>query len=66
VITSLTLINVADRAWIERRTGHDVRRDFAVPPPVWATSAGRPHGGRGEVKKDRREVKRGEKAEEKR
>jgi hypothetical protein len=37
VITTFTLVDVTTRTWIERRTGHDVRRDRALPPPVWAT-----------------------------
>ncbi|MET8450659.1 DUF6777 domain-containing protein [Streptomyces sp. NPDC005209] len=33
VMTSLTLIDLGSRTWIERRTGHDVARDQVVPPP---------------------------------
>jgi hypothetical protein len=36
VITSFTIIDVTARTWIERPTGHDVRHDRALPPPVWA------------------------------
>ncbi len=36
VITDFTIIDVASRTWIERPTGHDVRHDRALPPPVWA------------------------------
>ncbi|MFI8215122.1 DUF6777 domain-containing protein [Streptomyces sp. NPDC085932] len=36
-VTDFTIIDLADRTWIERRPGHDVRHDRALPPPVWAT-----------------------------
>ncbi|MFI2204260.1 DUF6777 domain-containing protein [Streptomyces sp. NPDC020192] len=36
-ITSITLVNVRTRTWIERRIGHDVRHDHVVPAPAWAT-----------------------------
>lgn len=36
-IAGFTIVDVTTRTWIERRTGHDVRRDRALPPPVWAT-----------------------------
>ncbi|MGK5697541.1 DUF6777 domain-containing protein [Streptomyces sp. URMC 128] len=36
-ITTFTIVDVTTRTWIERRTGHDVRHDRALPPPVWAT-----------------------------
>ncbi len=36
VITGFTIIDVAARTWIDRPTGHDVRHDRALPPPVWA------------------------------
>ncbi|MEU0202378.1 MULTISPECIES: DUF6777 domain-containing protein [unclassified Streptomyces] len=36
-VTGFTIVDVAARAWIERRTGHDVRHDRVLPPPVWAT-----------------------------
>ncbi|MEU6181451.1 DUF6777 domain-containing protein [Streptomyces coeruleorubidus] len=36
VITDFTIVDVATRTWIERRAGHDVRRDRALPPPAWA------------------------------
>ncbi|GHA04349.1 DUF6777 domain-containing protein [Streptomyces purpurascens] len=36
VITDFTIIDVAARTWIERPTGHDVRHDRALPPPLWA------------------------------
>ncbi|MEU0384606.1 DUF6777 domain-containing protein [Streptomyces chartreusis] len=38
VITTFTIVDVTTRTWIERRTGHDVRHDRALPPPVWATN----------------------------
>ncbi|MYS89011.1 MULTISPECIES: DUF6777 domain-containing protein [Streptomyces] len=38
VITTFTIVDAATRRWIERRTGHDVRHDRALPPPVWATN----------------------------
>ncbi|EPJ35966.1 hypothetical protein STAFG_6972 [Streptomyces afghaniensis 772] len=37
VITTFTIVDVTTRTWIERRTGHDVRHDRALPPPVWAS-----------------------------
>ncbi|MGW0868397.1 DUF6777 domain-containing protein [Streptomyces sp. NPDC002611] len=36
VITDFTIIDVASRTWIVRPTGHDVRHDRALPPPLWA------------------------------
>ncbi|MFC9503005.1 DUF6777 domain-containing protein [Streptomyces sp. NPDC057002] len=36
VITDFTIIDLAARTWIERPTGHDVRHDRALPPPLWA------------------------------
>ncbi|MFF7312095.1 DUF6777 domain-containing protein [Streptomyces sp. NPDC008137] len=36
VITDFTIIDVAARTWIVRPTGHDVRHDRALPPPLWA------------------------------
>ncbi|EST35581.1 DUF6777 domain-containing protein, partial [Streptomyces roseochromogenus] len=38
-VTSITLVNVETRTWIERRIGHDVRDDHVVPAPTWATAA---------------------------
>ncbi|MFI7014059.1 DUF6777 domain-containing protein [Streptomyces sp. NPDC050164] len=37
-ITDFTIVDVTTRTWIERRAGHDVRRDRALPPPVWVTT----------------------------
>ncbi|MFG3658998.1 DUF6777 domain-containing protein [Streptomyces sp. NPDC047706] len=34
-ITDITLVNVVDDTWIERRIGHDVRHDRVVPRPHW-------------------------------
>ncbi|MGI5430142.1 DUF6777 domain-containing protein [Streptomyces sp. CA-179760] len=36
VITDFTIIDVASRTWLVRPTGHDVRHDRALPPPLWA------------------------------
>jgi hypothetical protein len=33
VITNITIINVVNNTWIERRIGHDVRHDRVVPAP---------------------------------
>ncbi|MBV7694491.1 DUF6777 domain-containing protein [Streptomyces sp. TRM70350] len=33
VITDITLVDVVDHTWIERRIGHDVRHDKVVPKP---------------------------------
>jgi hypothetical protein len=41
-VNGFTIIDTASRAWIERRTGHDVRHDRALPPPAWATHPPRP------------------------
>ncbi|AMW14363.1 hypothetical protein A4E84_35655 [Streptomyces qaidamensis] len=41
-VTGFTIIDSATRAWIERRTGHDVRHDRALPPPSWATHPPQP------------------------
>ncbi|KUN02913.1 hypothetical protein AQI95_25650 [Streptomyces yokosukanensis] len=38
-VTSLTIVNIETRTWIERRIGHDVRDDHVVPAPVRATTA---------------------------
>ncbi|CAL9621575.1 hypothetical protein SUDANB96_05892 [Streptomyces sp. enrichment culture] len=38
VITHITIINIVDNTWIERRCGHDARHDRPVRPPVWATT----------------------------
>ncbi|WP_369362835.1 DUF6777 domain-containing protein [Streptomyces sp. CG4] len=37
-VTSVTIVNVETRTWIERRIGHDVRGDHVVPAPTWATT----------------------------
>jgi hypothetical protein len=37
VITNITIINVADNTWIERRIGHDVHHDRVVPSPTPVT-----------------------------
>ncbi|MCK8433089.1 hypothetical protein G3I77_08550 [Streptomyces sp. D2-8] len=42
VITDFTIIDVTARTWIERRTGHDVRHDRALPPPAWAAASPQP------------------------
>ncbi|MFD8228935.1 DUF6777 domain-containing protein [Streptomyces massasporeus] len=36
-VTGFTIIDVTTRTWIERRTGHDVRHDRALPPPARVT-----------------------------
>ncbi|MFH9891039.1 DUF6777 domain-containing protein [Streptomyces luteogriseus] len=36
-VTGFTIIDLATRTWIERRTGHDVRHDRALPPPARVT-----------------------------
>ncbi|MFC8147462.1 DUF6777 domain-containing protein [Streptomyces paradoxus] len=41
-VTGFTIIDITSRAWIERRTGHDVRHDRALPPPAWATHRPQP------------------------
>ncbi|MFJ9815174.1 DUF6777 domain-containing protein [Streptomyces sp. NPDC101151] len=41
-VTAFTIIDGRTRTWIERRLGHDVRRDRVVPPPA---PASRPPGG---------------------
>ncbi|GGT74653.1 DUF6777 domain-containing protein [Streptomyces coeruleorubidus] len=41
-IADFTIVDVTTRTWIERRIGHDVRRDRALPPPVWATNSPAP------------------------
>jgi len=38
VATHITIIDVADNTWIERRCGHDVRHDHVVPRPQPVTS----------------------------
>ncbi|MFI8890341.1 DUF6777 domain-containing protein [Streptomyces paradoxus] len=43
-VTGFTIIDIASRAWIERRTGHDVRHDRALPPPNRATRPAQPSG----------------------
>ncbi|MEW2158794.1 DUF6777 domain-containing protein [Streptomyces sp. NPDC007189] len=37
-VTRITLVSADPRTWIERRIGHDVRRDRIVPAPAWATA----------------------------
>ncbi|MFI9611677.1 DUF6777 domain-containing protein [Streptomyces sp. NPDC052023] len=39
-ITNITLLNVVDDTWIERRIGHDVRHDKVVPRPQWQPQGG--------------------------
>ncbi|MFJ7290463.1 DUF6777 domain-containing protein [Streptomyces collinus] len=41
-VTGFTIIDTASRAWIERRTGHDVRHDRALPPPAGTTHPPQP------------------------
>ncbi|MFF6947144.1 DUF6777 domain-containing protein [Streptomyces iakyrus] len=41
-VTLFTIIDSTSRAWIERRTGHDVRHDRALPPPARAAHPSRP------------------------
>ncbi|MEV3967489.1 DUF6777 domain-containing protein [Streptomyces sp. NPDC050698] len=36
-VTGFTIVDIVARAWIERRTGHDVRHDRALPSPARAT-----------------------------
>ncbi|MFE8957983.1 DUF6777 domain-containing protein [Streptomyces iakyrus] len=43
-VTLFTIIDSTSRAWIERRTGHDVRHDRALPPPARAAHPPRPSG----------------------
>ncbi|WP_327720918.1 hypothetical protein OG381_40395 [Streptomyces sp. NBC_00490] len=33
VITHITIIDIVENTWIERRCGHDTRHDHVVPPP---------------------------------
>jgi hypothetical protein len=33
VITHITIIDIVNNTWIERRCGHDTRHDHVVPPP---------------------------------
>ncbi|KJK35009.1 hypothetical protein UK15_33115 [Streptomyces variegatus] len=42
VVTDFTIIDLTARTWIERRPGHDVRHDRALPPPVWTTAPPEP------------------------
>jgi hypothetical protein len=42
LLADLTIIDLTGRIWIERRTGHDVRHDRALPPPVWSTTRPEP------------------------
>ncbi|MBL1103815.1 hypothetical protein JK361_04205 [Streptomyces sp. 5-8] len=41
-VTSITIADSKSSAWIERRVGHDVRRDHVVPPPVRAGTSASP------------------------
>ncbi|GAA2761806.1 hypothetical protein GCM10010103_08470 [Streptomyces paradoxus] len=41
-VTGFTIIDGTSRTWIERRTGHDVRHDRALPPPNGATRPPQP------------------------
>jgi hypothetical protein len=34
LVTDITIIDLADHSWIERRIDHDCRHDHAVPPPT--------------------------------
>lgn len=34
VITEITIIDLVDHAWIERRIDHDCRHDHVIPPPT--------------------------------
>jgi hypothetical protein len=43
VITNITIINIVDNRWIERRIGDDGDHDHVVPPPDGWTPAPRPH-----------------------
>ncbi|MEV5101759.1 DUF6777 domain-containing protein [Streptomyces massasporeus] len=38
-VTGFTIIDVTAWTWIERRTGHDVRHDRALPPPALVTDS---------------------------
>lgn len=38
VITDITIINIVNNTWIERRIGHDARHDHRVPEPSPVTS----------------------------
>ena len=44
VITEITIIDVVDSTWIERRIGHDPRHDKAVRPPDVVTKTPSPSG----------------------
>ncbi|HLL35373.1 MAG TPA: DUF6777 domain-containing protein [Streptomyces sp.] len=46
VVTHLTIIDIADKAWIERRIGHDTRHDKLVPRPDAGTTIPAPPGGK--------------------
>ncbi|MDK1342466.1 hypothetical protein QNO09_03895 [Streptomyces sp. 378] len=37
-VADFTIIDLTGRIWIERRTGHDVRHDRALPPPLRSTA----------------------------
>ncbi|OIJ86674.1 DUF6777 domain-containing protein [Streptomyces monashensis] len=41
-VASLTIVDVLTRTWIERRIGHDVRRDQVVPAPASSATGLRP------------------------
>ncbi|MFJ5997396.1 DUF6777 domain-containing protein [Streptomyces sp. NPDC092370] len=42
LLADFTIIDLTGRIWIERRTGHDVRHDRALPPPVWSRTRPEP------------------------
>ncbi|MFD5479675.1 DUF6777 domain-containing protein [Streptomyces hawaiiensis] len=41
-VTDFTILDPTARTWIERRPGHDVRHDRALPPPVWTSASPEP------------------------
>ncbi|MET8560071.1 DUF6777 domain-containing protein [Streptomyces flaveolus] len=41
-VTSITIVDAGSSTWIERRVGHDVRRDRVVPPPARAAASPAP------------------------
>ncbi|MEV5145382.1 DUF6777 domain-containing protein [Streptomyces sp. NPDC052727] len=43
-VTSITIVDARSRTWIERRIGHDVRRDRVVSPPARAAASPVPSG----------------------
>ncbi|MCX5329733.1 DUF6777 domain-containing protein [Streptomyces sp. NBC_00140] len=48
VITHITIIDIVDNTWIERRCGHDTRHDHVVPRPQPPTSTHTPSPSRSE------------------